>query len=244
MSVVVTGAGTGIGRAIALHFANAGHTVLGVGRRLEPLQSLQKEGNSANIHVVSADVSCKEGRQKIVGALPDPGTVKYLIHNAGVLTPVKPLMDVTEEEFRQHMQINLEAPLFLTQALMDKFEATDARVLHISSGAAHKPYEGWGMYCTSKAALHMVYQMLDTELKGKGNSNIRVGSLRPGVVDTPMQEVVRSSDRKVFPNIDRFVQLKESNGLIQPQDVAKFTYSLLCEKSAEEFASKEWDIRD
>jgi benzil reductase ((S)-benzoin forming) len=237
--IIVTGAGTGIGRAVALHFASLGHTVLGVGRRMEPLESLRKE-NPSKIHIVSADVSESRGRKRVLDALPPPGTVRYLVNNAGVLEPIKPLIEVTEDEFRQHMQVNLEAPLFLTQTLLEKFDK-DARVLNISSGAARNPYVGWGAYCTSKAALNMVYRVLDAELKDRG---IRVGSVRPGVVDTPMQSIVRSSDKKVFPNLDRFIKLKEDNGLVDPNDVAKFICSLLIEKSPDEFAGKEWDIRD
>uniref|UniRef100_A0A7R9WVQ2 Short-chain dehydrogenase n=1 Tax=Craspedostauros australis TaxID=1486917 RepID=A0A7R9WVQ2_9STRA len=235
--VVVTGAGSGLGRAMAVHFSQNGFPVLGIGRRLAPLQEIE----SGSISILSADVSEQEGRQAIYDAIPTGDHIKYLIHNAGVLEPIQPLMDVKPADFRKHMSINLEAPLFCTQMLAPKFQANSTRVLHVSSGAAVSPYEGWGTYCTSKAALNMVYRVLDLELKAKG---IRVGSVRPGVVDTPMQSVVRSADEAVFPNLQRFVDLKESNQLLPPEKVARFMFWLLTETTPDEFAAEEWDIRD
>eukprot|EP00957_Ditylum_brightwellii_P005530 424079-Ditylum_brightwellii.AAC.1 len=92
------------------------------------------------------------------------------------------------------MAVNMEGPLFLTQALLPKLKAATttiggARVLHISSGASQKPYRGWGPYCTSKAGLNMIYRVLREELQPH---NIHVGSVRPGVVDTPMQDQART----------------------------------------------------
>ena len=98
--IVVTGAGTGLGKAIALLFAGKGYPVLGVGRRLEPLERLRSQ-NPTNINVVSADVSKAEGREAIRAALPASVNVKYLIHNAGVLQPVKLLVEIGEEGIKR-----------------------------------------------------------------------------------------------------------------------------------------------
>ena len=236
---VVTGAGSGIGRSLTLELATRGFRVLGVGRRPEPLKKLQNE-NPSRISVVSADVSAHQGRLAIGKALPVGHCVRLLVHNAGLLAPVAALKDVRAKDWRYHMAVNLEGPLFLTQRLLPKM-AAGSRVLHLSSGAAHAPYRGWGAYCTSKAALHMLYRCMDQELEHAG---IRVGSVRPGVVDTPMQDLVRSAPESVFPDLPRFVALKQEKHLTPPEKTAHFLAWLLLETEDPEFADQEWDIRD
>lgn len=232
---IVTGAGTGLGRAIAMKLAAAGHAVLGVGRRLEPLEGLEDEAGG-NITGVAADVGTPEGRQSIVEALGRGDSVRYLVHNAGVLEPVGSLSGVSLRDWRYIQAINVEGPLFLTQSLLPRLAG--GRVLHMSSGAAHRSIPGWGPYCTSKAALHMLYMVLRDELAEHG---VAVGSLRPGVVDTPMQALIREQPEERFPAVERFRQLKESGQLNDPDAVAAFTVHLLTEVDAERFSADEWE---
>ncbi len=237
---LVTGAGSGIGRAITHELVRAaGLHVLAVGRRKKPLQETQKF-DPDHIHVLSADIALEKEREKIVAALPEKADLLFVIHNAAVLEPVKPLAQIQLEEWRHHFAINVEGPLFLTQALLAHLN-DGARILHISSGAAHHPYAGWGAYCTSKAALFMLYRVLNAELNARG---IFVGSLRPGVVNTPMQDQVRRARPEFFPTLERFIQLKQEGKLIDPQLVARFAVAILQQTDNETFAAEEWDIRD
>lgn len=232
---LITGAGTGIGRALSLALVKRGIAVLAVGRRETVLKDLQKE-DPQKIFIVAADVSTEEGRKKIVNALPENYALKYVIHNAGVLTPVGPLSSLTLEEWRQTMAINVEAPLFLTQALLPKMK--NGRVLHISSGAAHFPIIHWTAYCTSKAALHMIYRCLNLELE---KANVVIGSVCPGVVDTPMQAVIRNFSEEQFPDVENFKEYQRSKKLVSPEQCAEFLTKLLLDTSAEKFAEKDWD---
>ncbi len=236
--VVITGGGSGIGRALAQELAlHQEMEVFIIGRHQEKLLETQA-ADKAHIRVIQADVSTATGRAKITEALVSENGIRFLVHNAAVLEPVAPLAKITLEEWRVHQKINVEGPLFLSQSLLPKLKG--GRILHISSGAAHQPYAGWGAYCTSKAALYMIYQVLKEELYDFG---IAVGSARPGVVDTPMQDNVRQADKTIFPNIDKFIQLKESNQLFSAEDVARFLTHLLIKTSADAFSEKEWDIR-
>ena len=236
---VVTGAGSGIGRALTITLANAhGFKILAVGRREEKLKETQRH-NPRQIVILTADVSKEEGRQKIGQKVAKIGSIDFLIHNAAQLQPVKSLKSVGLDEWRQHFAVNVEGPLFLTQKLLP-FLKQGSRILHIGSGAAHHAYAGWGAYCTSKAALYMLYQVWKKELAGEG---ILVGSLRPGVVNTPMQDQVRQADKKEFPALDRFVQLKEEGKLIAPEITARFICHVLLDTNAEQFTEQEWDIR-
>ncbi len=236
---VVTGAGSGIGRALTIELAkNRGKVVLGVGRHKQTLEAT-RAACPDRIRIVEADVGSEEGRQKIVAALDTYSRIEYLVHNAAVLDPVIPLKDVTLADWRKHQQINTEGPLFLTQKLLPKLK--QGRVLHISSGAAHHAYAGWGAYCTSKSALHMIWQVWKEEL---ATHSTGVGSLRPGVVDTPMQNKVRAAERTIFPRLDKFVDLKENGKLLDPKTVARFIAQVLIKTSDAVFTEKEWDIRE
>ncbi|MEJ2052435.1 MAG: SDR family NAD(P)-dependent oxidoreductase [Calditrichaceae bacterium] len=234
---LITGAGTGIGKALAVELANNHEMqVLAIGRRVEPLQQTVK-ANPELITYCSADISTEEGRHKIVNALNEEDSVRFLVHNAAILTPVKNISEITPDEWRKHQSINVEGPLFLTQALLSKMD--HARILNISSGAAHRPMHGWAAYCTSKAALFMLYRVMNTELNEK---NIFVGSVRPGVVNTPMQDEVRDSNPEAFPALPMFYQYKDEGKLIPPDVVAKFLAYLLFDTADEDFSSQEWDI--
>lgn len=236
---LVTGAGSGIGQALSVELANEHQiNVLAVGRTLTKLEKT-KAFNQQRIEILVADVASEEGRQAIHSFVQKIGHLDYLIHNAAQLQPVKPLGEVTLREWRKHYAVNVEGPLFLTQKLLPLFNQ-QARILHISSGAAHHAYAGWGAYCSSKAALHMLYKVWNKELNER---NIRVGSVRPGVVNTPMQDQVREARKEDFPALDRFIQLKKEGKLLDPSLVARFITKLLLETSNEQFVEKEWDIR-
>jgi len=233
---VVTGAGSGIGRAMAAELAGRGMSVVGVGRHAETLAAT---GQSAGVfEPVVADLATVVGRAAVVEAVGDRA-VRILIHNAGRLEPVGPLEGVSEEDWRLSFAINVDAPLFLTRALIPRLSG--GRVLHVSSGAAHRPVPGWGTYCATKAALHMVYGVLVQELSGRG---IAVGSMRPGVVDTPMQERIRAQNPRDFPGVERFRELKRSGQLESPERVGRFAAALLLDVDADRFSSQEWDIRE
>lgn len=234
---IVTGGGTGLGRAIALALAHRGYRVLVTGRRAGLLEETAAQAPN-RIDAVAADISAPDGRERIAQAIPAEGVIRCLIHNAGVLDPVGPLRSVQLDDWRTAMAINVEGPVFLTQALLPKMER-GGRIAHIGSGAAHKAMPGWGAYCAGKAALHMVYQVYREELHDLG---VLVGSVRPGVVDTPMQDHIRRQSPDRFPAVKRFIQLKESGQLHPAEDAAAFAVWALLDTGDREYAAAEWDI--
>lgn len=236
---IVTGGGTGLGRAIARGLARSGAHVLITGRREAPLADTAAF-DPERIGVISADLAEPEERARIAAAIPEGRSVRALIHNAGALEPMGPLREADADAWRRAMAINVEAPVFLTQALLPHM-VRGSRVLHISSGAAHKPMAGWGAYCTSKAALYMVYQVYREELWPEG---ILFGSVRPGVVDTPMQELIRAQSASRFPAVERFIKLKENGQLYDPESAADFALWALLETGDRQFTEVEWNIAD
>jgi len=235
--ILITGGGTGIGRALAERFAAKGWRVTIVGRRLELLQEVAGDYPD-KISIISADVGSIQDRQKIVAEAK--GTLDLLVHNAAVLGPVGPILDQSPEDWKSHMATNVEGPLFLTQALLPNL-VENSRVVNISSGAAHQGIPGWGMYCTSKAALFMLGQLLKDELAQR---NIWFGSVRPGIVDTPMQAEIRALEPENFPMVEQFRQYKATGALVTSELVAQYLEWLLLEVSGPQLGEREWDIRD
>ena len=231
---VITGASAGIGASIfrRLVLKEPNLNCLGVARRLPQLEKVKTSVDEAHrdrAHILSADVSTPEGIAQIVSALPKDASVKYLIHNAGLLGPIGPLLDIDRRTWDKVIATNLDAPLFLTQALLPHLKrcsdgkegGTKARVLHVSSGAAHSSYVGWTPYCVSKAGLNMMYRCLSAELY---QQNVLVGSARPGVVDTYMQVEIRDYNGREedFPMKSKFNTLHETGKLEDPDNVAKY----------------------
>ena len=184
-----------------------------------------------------------------MAALPADASVRYLIHNAGQLGPIGPLAAIDRSTWRQVVETNLDAPLFLTQALLPHLKrcaasgTTKARVLHVSSGAATGPYVGWGPYCVTKAGLQMMYRCLSAEMSPHG---ILVGSVRPGVVATPMQDGIReyAGPEEHFPMKKKFLDLHETGKLEDPENVATFFHWLLSDVDDGEYGASEWDLRN
>lgn len=232
---VVTGSSTGIGAALAIDLANKGFDVLAIARSEHDLQTLKKN-NPEKIHIVAADVGTLDDRLKIKNALPNNCKIKFLVHNAAISLPTDLLENISLEDWRYNMAVNLEAPLFLTQMLLPFLK--DGRILHLSTGAAYRAVTPFGCYCITKAALLMLTKVLKDELK---TYNIAVGSAMPGVVDTKSQQIARSLNVEKFPIAKMFQQLKAENKLAAPKETASFLSWLLIETNTSQFEEKDWD---
>lgn len=233
--IVVTGGGSGIGQALAQSLASRGENVLILGRREDKLQETAKV-SPKYISYLACDLSQADDRATFVRDLDVP-SIKGLVHNAGLLEPLKPLADITLAEWQQSQAINVEAPLFLTQALLPKLKG--GRVLHLSSGAAHDAYSHWGAYCTSKSALYMLYKLFKQEVP-----DVHFGSVMPGITDTAMQDIIRCSDTLPKDVLAFFRTLKTENKLLSTQTVAEFLTWLMLDVSASRYSENEWDIYD
>ena len=139
---IITGASAGIGASLFRRLVQEEPNLncLGVARRMSQLELVKTsvdEVHRDRAHILSADVSTPEGITQIVSALPKDASVKYLIHNAGLLGPIGPLLDIERSTWNNVIATNLDAPLFLTQALLphlkrcsdEKEGGTKARVL-------------------------------------------------------------------------------------------------------------------
>ena len=234
---VITGGGSGIGRALAICFAQREAQVLIIGRRKEKLIETAATV-PGKIEWLQGNVA-DEGDRLLIRDHVQKAGVRFLIHNAAILGPIKPVVAFTQDEWQQVLDINLTAPLFLSALLIPFMQK--GRILHISSGAAHYPLKSWGAYCVSKAGLLMLYRMMNEDID---SGDIVVGSLRPGIVNTEMQAHIRKADLKRFPHLARFHDFHREQQLEDPATVADFAHWLLTATPDTSFAEKEWDIRD
>jgi NAD(P)-dependent dehydrogenase (short-subunit alcohol dehydrogenase family) len=234
---VVTGAGSGIGRAVALALSHKRLTVLAAGRRLQPLEETADIAVSG-VKPVSANVAAAAGRAAIVSELGGD-RVHFLVHTAGTM-PIQRLTDITPETWRQVMAINVDARLHLTQALVPNLTPA-GRVLFIGSMSATKPRKGSTAYCTSLAASFMLQQCLKLEL---AQHAILVTNAIPGPVNTRMFQAGMAADVDVFPDSAEYRALREQGKLVEPEMVGRFYAWLLTQTDDESYSANQWDIRD
>lgn len=235
-NVIITGASSGIGKALTLALAEQGKNIYVVARNEANLLLLKKEFPQ-HIHVIAADVATQEGRNKIKESIPAHIKISHLVNNAGIMAPSGYLESVDLAAWRYQMAVNVEAPLFLTQKLLPILDG--GRILNISIYSSFKVLVGLGAYGISKAALNMLTEYLKIELK---KYQIVVGIVLPGIVDTNIQNQL--SEDECAEIIQRNNTLKEAGKLLTPATVAKFLKWLLFDTDEHLFSKGVWDIYD
>ena len=117
--------------------------------------------------------------------------------------------------------MNVTAPLVLMNRFLRATSPVELRrVINISSGAGRRPIFGWSAYCASKAALDMASRAAALEARTREQA-VHVVSLAPGVIDTPMQGIVRGASQEQFVDVERFRKMKEEGVLRPADDVAR-----------------------
>ena len=232
---IITGGGTGIGRALALALASRKQRVLVVGRREQPLQEVVSD--SSLITALSADVSSPDGRQKVVDHVHDIPSLQGLIHCAGVIKPIVPVCDINEVDWQSVISTNLDTTLFLTQALLNKLG--NGRVLQMESKMADEPVKGLVAYCVSIAAVSMLIRCWKLE-----DPMMAITSVIPGVVNTDIPQAVADADNVDDTYRAALKELKQEKRLLPPETVALFLTWLLLDTEKSVYNSKTWDIYD
>ena len=189
---LVTGTSRGIGAALARKLLIEGHTVLGISR------SHPKHIKTSKYHHLSLNLSDIDRLHLAIEKLDKIyGNQSYefvcLVNNASATEPVGPVDQCPVTEIDTHVRIGLIAPMILTSLFIRKFDGAKTRkkVVFISSGAAFNPLEDLSVYCSVKAGAHMFAQCVALEQNNR-DYGAEVISIGPGMVDTSMQEVVRS----------------------------------------------------
>jgi benzil reductase ((S)-benzoin forming) len=218
-AAIVTGVSRGLGEALAIELLGRGFRVLGVGRT-----------NSLRLaHDAYRFVACDLGEP---AALPTTLASAFaalaaerpasacLVNNAATIESVGVLGRLDAARIEQSIAVNLTAPVVLADLFLRTFadDCVERRIVNVSSGAAQSPLSGEALYCVAKAGLEMLTRMLAAEAPA---GRLRAITLRPGVIDTPMQAFARSQAKDVLPSVDLFVGFHENGQLVAPAVVAR-----------------------
>jgi 3-oxoacyl-[acyl-carrier protein] reductase len=186
---VVTGAGSGIGRASALALAKRGLDIALVGRTEATLQASAREVEASGVRVlvVSADVSSENDLRRAATAIAVLGVPRVVVNNAGVAGRKVRIEDTTESEWDHILDVNLKGVFLVSRAFLPAMRAAGAgRVVTIASISATLGTAGLAAYCASKWGALGFTKSLAEELRGSGLQAIAV---LPGTVNTPMATV-------------------------------------------------------
>jgi NAD(P)-dependent dehydrogenase (short-subunit alcohol dehydrogenase family) len=234
---IVTGASRGIGAAAAFVLAKAGVAVALVARDGKRASQLADEIVASGGQAVA--LACDVADYGSVCTMVDDterrlGSVDIFVNNAGVIEPIGALAESDPAAWKRSIEVNLLGAYHTARATLPRMlEAGDGTVINISSGAAHRPLEGWGAYCSGKAGLAMLTNAIALECADAG---LRVFGLAPGVVDTDMQATIRAS------GINRISQIRQIDLAPVGHPAAAILY--LCTAAADDLVGRELALND
>jgi NAD(P)-dependent dehydrogenase (short-subunit alcohol dehydrogenase family) len=210
-SALVTGAGRGIGRAVALAMARSGLRVAAVSRTASELDTLVREIRAGGGQAVAVPGDLRErgfAEEAVARAVEAHGRLQVLVNNAGVGVHA-PVKDTTDEDWSRILDTNLTAVFRLTRAALPQLTGGGGHIFMVSSLAGQNAIAGMAAYCASKAALDHFAACLMLEVRQQG---VKVTTLAPGSVDTA------------------FGGRSEGSGggwMLQPEDIASAVLDLL-----------------
>ncbi|GGE95003.1 SDR family NAD(P)-dependent oxidoreductase [Hymenobacter cavernae] len=214
---IITGASRGLGKALTQAIlAEANTKVIGVSRHA----TIEHDRYHHQPLDLSDSIAVENNLAKVFGQWPDAESVT-LINNAAVLGEIGYLGEQPNEHFTFVFTVNTVVPAMFMNTFLSAYASYQVprTILNISSGAAQRPVDGWSAYCASKAALEMLTLTAQKEQDLRG-SGIRVRALSPGVIDTTMQEQIRSTDAQQFSEAPRFAELHAEGKLQNAEEVA------------------------
>jgi len=235
---IITGASSGLGRAFAslvLHCETTS-TVVGIARSNPEL------GDRYTHQLI--DLSTQEGLQAI--EWPDVSSFDevVLVSNAATIGDLKPVGELNTAKIERDIFLNTTAPLILMNEFYRVYKSSKASkvIINISSGAANYAIESWSMYCSSKAAVNAMSEVFAQELRTNEVDDTLVFAIAPGIIDTGMQKIIRSTDEEDFPDVKRFQEYHDNQELDSPEEVAKKLYFVV--EQANHMKSVAFSLRD
>lgn len=248
--VIITGGSKGLGLALCRLYLAAGWQVLDISRSgamqigqagLGDLDfdgaSGKKPGMSLGLqsalqHLVldlaHPDVKWAALQQKFSELAAMPWRQVVFLNNAGRVTPIGPLPELNDVDIVQNLQTNLLSGIRIIASFARHFAAVECpkTVVSLSSGAAHKGYAGWSLYCAAKAGMENFIRALALE-QAQARHPLTCITFGPGVIDTEMQADIRASSPDAFPDLARFQALHEQKQLRSAHNVAQTLFALL-----------------
>ncbi|HEX7098732.1 MAG TPA: SDR family oxidoreductase [Acidimicrobiia bacterium] len=222
-AAVITGASRGLGRALAVALADEGWDLLIDARTETDLDEVVSQLRAVtNVWAVPGDVADPQHRADLAEAAAEVAPIGLLVNNASTLgpSPLPRLEDADVADFAEVLSVNVVSPLAIFQAIRPHL-SLDAIVMNITSDAAVEPYEGWGLYGASKAALDHLSAVMAVE-----HPEYRVYALDPGDMRTEMHQRAfpgedisdRPLPEEVVPQILEVIRRRPPSGrIVAPQ---------------------------
>lgn len=213
MIIVVTGATSGFGAAIARRFAGQGHHVVAIGRRADRLAAL-REALGDHIFPLPLDVTDREAVCTAIATLPaDFAAVDILVNNAGLALGLEPAHRASLDDWEAMIDTNAKGLVFMTHALLPGMVERDrGHVINLGSIAATYPYPGGNVYGATKAFVRQFSLNLRADLAG---TRVRVTDVEPGMVGGSEFSTVRFGG-----DLERATKLYEGADPLLPEDIA------------------------
>jgi NAD(P)-dependent dehydrogenase (short-subunit alcohol dehydrogenase family) len=188
-AVLITGAGRGIGRALALGFAREGAALLLCSRTPAELEAVAVEAGALGVKVKAERCDVSDAAQAaafVAAGVKELGRIDVLINNAGILGPIAPLAEVSDADWAAVLGANLSSAFYVTREVLRASMLPRRRgcVINVSSGQGRKASAGWGAYAASKFGLEGLTQAWAQEVREQG---IRLYSLNPTATRTTMR---------------------------------------------------------
>lgn len=220
---IVTGSSKGLGKALVSQLLkDVDVSVIGISRQDEPSRDRYTH--------LSMDLSDTDDLVNTLDKIFPQGNFDELtlINNAGWIGEIAPFGKLDPQGILDIHRINVVAPAILMNAFASVYKQYSSKktVINISSGAAGKAVDGWSGYCASKAALNQM-TLVAQEEADLHQLGIRYIALSPGIIDTPMQENIRSAASENFSQLKKFQGFKAENQLSSPDDTANKVIYLL-----------------
>ncbi len=220
-TVIVTGASSGIGKAIAKYFIDRESNVVMTASSKENLETTFNEfGAPKNAIYLVGDISKKETSQRLSElALDTFGTIDVLINNAGVFSP-KPFLEVEDKDLDLYWDVNLKGTFYASQAVIPQMlKQKSGSIINIGTVLVDHAIDGFPATAplTSKGAIHALTRQLAAEF---GKSNIKVNTIAPGIIRSPLQGKMGVEDA------DSLAGLHLLNRIGEAHEIAEAAYYL------------------
>lgn len=218
---MITGGSRGLGEALVEIYKN---------EDFEVIEFSRSGGSASHLHCdFSNPEEAAETIDEVFSGIKKADYAEVLlINNAGTIEPIGPIANYDVNSWITNIDINFNSAIIASGLFLKHFQryAYKKVIATVSSAAAIRAKAGWSLYCAAKAGLEQFCRTLAKEQDAEANP-IRIVTINPGVMDTQMQSVIRSSKQEDFPELGRFIGLKNEGLLLPPQSVAKNIYNFL-----------------
>jgi 3-hydroxy acid dehydrogenase/malonic semialdehyde reductase len=216
-TIMITGATSGFGEAIAVRFANNGFNVIITGRRKELLDKLEKELlSSGKIKVLSLcfDVKNKTEVESVIGNLPDEWKdIDILVNNAGLAVGLSHIQNGDTDDWDRMIDTNVKGLLYVTRAVTPLMVARNkGHIFNIGSIAGKETYENGNVYCASKSAVAALSKSMRIDML---KNNIKVTLIEPGMAETEFSLVRFKGDGQKAKNVYKGIDALTANDIAE-----------------------------